>query len=124
MNHVEVNQQGCNVFGCPLLGSLSPWVGSGPYYCRHHYGRDASKNQIIVEKLKHFGDLLAYLELTKSCTKESMAAYDRVARAMNRSDLAPGTVTNRGGKQINEWVQPSYLYWRVQSEIAKEIREA
>ena len=124
MNTVEVNQQGCNVFGCPLLGSLSPWVGSGPYYCRHHYGRDASKNQIIVEKLKHFGDLLAYLELTKSCTKESMADYDRVARAMNRSDLAPGTVINRGGKQINEWVQPSYLYWRVQSAIGREIREA
>lgn len=123
MNTVEVNQN-CNVFGCPLLGSLSPWVGSGPYYCRHHYGRDASKNQIIVDKLRQLKDLLDHLELAKDCTKTSMAAYDRVAKAMNRSDLAPGTVINRGGKEINEWVQPSYLYWRVQSTIAKEMREA
>jgi hypothetical protein len=124
LNTVEVNQQGCNVFGCPLLGSLSSWVGSGSYYCRHHYGRDSSKNQVITDKLRQFGDLFAYLELTKSCTKESMTAYDRVARAMNRADLAPGTVTNLGGKAINEWLQPSYLYWRVQSAITREIREA
>lgn len=127
MNHettVVTSNRNCDVFGCPLFGTMSSWVGSGPYFCRHHYGRDSSKNAAITDRIKRYLDVFAYLELAKNGGKPEMVAYDRYVRSINRVDLAPTEMLNRGNQKVDEWVQPGSLYYRVHQAIAKDIREA
>lgn len=117
-------KQNCEVFGCPLLGSMSARIGSGPYYCRHHYNQNPSKNFAITERIKKFLNLFGYLENAKAGDQLAMAAYDQYVRSINRADLAPTNIINRGNKAIDEWTHPGSLYYRVHSTIVKEIREA
>jgi hypothetical protein len=116
-------KQNCEVFGCPLLGSMSNRIGSGPFYCRHHYNQNPSRNGTINERINKFLDLFSYLEQARVGNQEAMAAYDRYVRSINRADLAPTNIINRGNKAIDEWVHPGSLYYRVHSTITKEIRE-
>jgi hypothetical protein len=125
MNQTVITpHQNCEAFGCPLLGSMSTRVGSGPFFCRHHYGKDPSKNAAITEKIKRYLELFEYLELAKNGGRPQVEAYDRYVRSINRADLAPTQVLNRGNQKIDEWLQTGSLYYRVHSTITREIRES
>jgi hypothetical protein len=125
MNQTVITpHQNCEAFGCPLLGSMSTRVGSGPFFCRHHYGKDPSKNAAITERIKRYLELFEYLELAKNGGRPQMEAYDRYVRSINRADLAPTQVLNRGNQKIDEWLQSGSLYYRVHQTITREIRES
>jgi hypothetical protein len=123
VNEVVTVNQNCEAFGCPLLGSMSTRIGSGPYYCRHHYGQDPSKNAAINERIRKYVELFQHLELAKNGKLPEMQAYDRYVRSINRADLAPTQILNRGGKSIDEWLHSGSLYYRVHQTITREIRE-
>jgi hypothetical protein len=52
----------CEVYGCPLTGSLSSAVNS-PYYCRFHFGIRLQHQNDITLQVKHYLSLINTLDL-------------------------------------------------------------
>ena len=43
----------CTAFGCPLSGALSEsTLGTGPWFCRHHFGQGASSWSEITRRIR------------------------------------------------------------------------
>lgn len=43
----------CHAHGCPLPGAISDSTkGGGPWFCRHHFGREPNQWQAITETVR------------------------------------------------------------------------
>jgi hypothetical protein len=52
---------GCEVYGCPLTGTLSSGINS-PYYCRFHFGIKFEHQNDVTIQIKYYQSLINILD--------------------------------------------------------------
>jgi hypothetical protein len=67
----------CEVWGCPLHGSLSSAVNS-PYYCRFHFGVRLEHQADITLQIKHYMSLINILDI---CIRPDISFGNNIAYA-------------------------------------------